>query len=83
LLNSLDAEWQKLPELVNPVSAITQSKKSHPRGCSELVGYSLVWWPEYHPEQMQALPEHRCMRGKPGTKYDAATLAEWLQGKMI
>ncbi len=42
---------------------------------------ALVWWPEYYPEQMQALLTQMYAWQAPGTKYDVATLAEWLEGE--
>jgi len=41
----------------------------------------LVWWPEYYPEQMQSLITQMYGWQAPGTKYDMATLAEWLEGE--
>ena len=42
---------------------------------------ALVWWPEYYPEQMQALLTQMYGWQSPGTKYDVAIIAEWLQGE--
>jgi predicted P-loop ATPase len=42
---------------------------------------ALVWWPEYYPEQMQALLTQMYGWQAPGTKYDVAIIAEWLQGE--
>jgi predicted P-loop ATPase len=42
---------------------------------------ALVWWREYYPEQMQALLTQMYGWQSPGTKYDVATLAEWLEGE--
>jgi hypothetical protein len=42
---------------------------------------ALVWWPEYYPEQMQALLTQMYAWQAPGTKYDGATLVEWLDGE--
>ena len=42
---------------------------------------ALVWWPEYYPEQMQSLVAQMFSWQAPGTKYDVATLAEWLEGE--
>jgi hypothetical protein len=42
---------------------------------------ALVWWLEYYPEQMQALLTQMYAWQAPGTKYDVATLAEWLEGE--
>lgn len=42
---------------------------------------ALTWWDEYYPEQMQALLTQMYGWQAPGTKYDAATLVEWLEGE--
>jgi predicted P-loop ATPase len=42
---------------------------------------ALVWWPEYYPEQMQALLTQMYAWQAPGTKYDVAILVEWLEGE--
>jgi len=42
---------------------------------------ALVWWPEYYPEQMQALLTQMYAWQAPGTKYNVAIIAEWLQGE--
>lgn len=42
---------------------------------------ALLWWPEYYPEQIQGLITQMYGWQAPGTKYDVATLAEWLEGE--
>jgi predicted P-loop ATPase len=42
---------------------------------------ALVWWLEYYPEQIQSLVTQMYGRQAPGTRYDGAILAEWLQGE--
>jgi hypothetical protein len=42
---------------------------------------ALIWWEEYYPEQMQSLIAQMYSWQAPGTKYDVATLAEWLEGE--
>jgi predicted P-loop ATPase len=42
---------------------------------------ALLWWPEYYPEQMQSLLAQMFSWQAPGTKYDVATLTEWLEGE--
>jgi hypothetical protein len=42
---------------------------------------ALIWWLEYYPEQMQSLLTQMYGRQAPGTKYDLAVLAEWLEGE--
>jgi predicted P-loop ATPase len=39
------------------------------------------FWPEYYPEQIQGLITQMYGWQAPGTKYDDAILAEWLQGE--
>ena len=42
---------------------------------------ALLWWSEYYPEQIQGLITQMYGWQAPGTKYDGATLAEWLEGE--
>jgi hypothetical protein len=42
---------------------------------------ALLWWPEYYPDQKQALLTQMFGWQMPGTKYDGAILAEWLKGE--
>jgi hypothetical protein len=42
---------------------------------------ALTWWPEYYPEQLQNLLTQMYGWKAPGTKYDVATIVEWLQGE--
>jgi hypothetical protein len=42
---------------------------------------ALIWWPEYYPEQLQNLLTQMYGWNAPGTKYDVATIAQWLEGK--
>ena len=74
-----DAEWQKLIELRTQSQQLP--KKVTPEDAQKLRDIALVWWPEYYPEQMQALLTQMYAWQAPGTKYDVATLAEWLQGE--
>jgi len=53
----------------------------NPDDAEELRDIALVWWPEYYPEQMQSLITQMYGWQAPGTKYDMATLAEWLEGE--
>jgi hypothetical protein len=41
----------------------------------------LFWWPEYYPEQIQALITQMYGWQAPGNKYDVATITEWLEGE--
>jgi hypothetical protein len=74
-----DAERQKLVELLTQPQQLP--KKVTPEDAQAMRDIALVWWPEYYPEQMQALLTQMYGWQAPGTKYDATTLAEWLQGE--
>ena len=72
-------ERQKLIELLTlPHPSI---EKITPQDAQTMRDIALVWWPEYYPEQMQSLMTQMYGWQTPGTKYDATTLAEWLQGE--
>jgi putative DNA primase/helicase len=73
------AERQKLVELLTQPQQLP--KKVTPEDAQAMRDIALVWWPEYYPEQMQALLTQMYGWQAPGTKYDAITLAEWLQGE--
>jgi putative DNA primase/helicase len=74
-----DAERQKLVELLTQPQLLP--KKVTPEDAQKMRDIALVWWPEYYPEQMQALLTQMYAWQTPGTKYDVATLAEWLEGE--
>jgi putative DNA primase/helicase len=74
-----EAEQQKLVELLTQPQSL--SRKVIPEDAQAMRDIALVWWPEYYPEQMQALLTQMYGWQAPGTKYDATTLAEWLQGE--
>jgi len=74
-----DAERQKLVELLTQPQPLP--KKVTLEDAQKMRDIALVWWPEYYPEQMQALLTQMYGWQTPGTKYDATTLAEWLQGE--
>jgi len=52
-----------------------------PEDAQKMRDIARVWWLEYYPEQMQSLLTQMYGRQAPGTKYDVATLAEWLEGE--
>ena len=58
-----------------------KSEKVTDEDAQKLRDIALVWWPEYYPEQMQALLTQMYAWQAPGTKYDGATIAEWLEGE--
>jgi len=74
-----DAERQKLVELLTQPQPLP--KKVTPEDAQKLRDIALVWWPEYYPEQMQALLTQMYAWQAPGTKYNVAIIAEWLQGE--
>jgi putative DNA primase/helicase len=74
-----DSEWQKLVELLTQPQPLP--KKVTPEDAQKMRDIALVWWPEYYPEQMQALLTQMYAWQAPGTKYDVATLAEWVEGE--
>jgi putative DNA primase/helicase len=80
LLSQLtDSERQKLAEiLIQPQPLLC---KVTPEDAQKMRDIALVWWSKYYPEQMQALLTQMYAWQAPGTKYDVATLAEWLEGE--
>jgi putative DNA primase/helicase len=74
-----DSERQKLAELLTQPQPL--ARKVTPEDAHKIRDIALVWWPEYYPEQMQSLMTQMYGRQTPGIKYDAATLAEWLEGE--
>jgi putative DNA primase/helicase len=74
-----DTEWQKLTELRAQSQQLP--KKVTPEDTQKMRDIALIWWSEYYPEQIQALMTQMYGWQAPGTKYDATTLAEWLQGE--
>jgi putative DNA primase/helicase len=74
-----DAEWQKLVEL--RVQSQPSLGKVTPEDAQQMREIAQVWWPEYYPEQMQSLLTQMYGWQAPGTRYDVATLAEWLEGE--
>jgi putative DNA primase/helicase len=71
------AEWQKLIELRAQSQQLP--KKVTPEDAQVMRDIALVWWLEYYPEQIQALLTQMYGWQAPGTKYNVATLAEWLE----
>jgi putative DNA primase/helicase len=80
LLSQLtDDERQKLAEILTQPQPLVGKVTSE--DAQKMRDIALVWWLEYYPEQMQSLMTQMYGRQTPGTKYDAATLAEWLEGE--
>jgi hypothetical protein len=74
-----DVERQKLIEFLTQSQPLPQ--KITPEDAQKMRDIALVWWPEYYPEQMQALLTQMYAWQAPGTKYNVAIIAEWLQGE--
>ena len=53
----------------------------NPEDAEKFRDIALIWWEEYYPEQRQSLITQMYGWQAPGTKYDVATLAEWLEGE--
>jgi 5S rRNA maturation endonuclease (ribonuclease M5) len=52
-----------------------------PEDAEKLRDIALIWWPEYYPEQLQNLLTQMYAWNAPGTKYDVAVIANWLEGQ--
>jgi len=72
-------ERQKLIELLTQSQPLQENVA--PEDAQKMRDIALVWWPEYYPEQIQALLTQMYGWQTPGTKYAATTLAEWLEGE--
>jgi putative DNA primase/helicase len=80
LLSQLtDSERQKLAEILTQPQPLPG--KVTPEDAQKMRDIALVWWPEYYPEQMQALLTQMYGWNAPGAKYDVATIAQWLEGE--
>jgi putative DNA primase/helicase len=80
LLSQLtDSERQKLADILTQPQPLP--KKVTAEDAQKMRDIARVWWLEYYPEQMQSLLTQMYGRQAPGTKYDVATLAEWLEGE--
>jgi putative DNA primase/helicase len=80
LLSQLtDTERQKLAEILAQPQPLPSKVTSE--DAQKMRDIARLWWLEYYPEQMQSLITQMYGRQAPGTKYDAATLAEWLEGE--
>jgi putative DNA primase/helicase len=74
-----DADRQKLIKLLTQTQPLPE--KITPEDAQAMRDIARVWWLEYYPEQMQALMTQMYGWQAPGTKYNAATLTEWLEGE--
>jgi putative DNA primase/helicase len=74
-----DSDRQKLIKLLTQSQPLPE--KITPEDAQAMRDIARVWWLEYYPEQMQALMTQMYGWQAPGTKYNAATLTEWLEGE--
>jgi putative DNA primase/helicase len=74
-----DEERQKLADILTQFQLLP--KKVTPEDAQKMRDIARVWWLEYYPERIQALVTQMYGWQAPGTKYDVATLAEWLEGE--
>ena len=52
-----------------------------PEDAEKLRDIALIWWPEYYPQQLQNLLTQMYGWNEPGTKYDVAVIADWLESQ--
>jgi hypothetical protein len=69
------------PPKPEPVETAPESELITPADAEKLREIATVWWPEYYPEQIQALITQMFGWGAPGVRYDAATITAWLTGE--
>jgi putative DNA primase/helicase len=74
-----EEERQKLADILTQPQLLP--KKVTPEDAQKMRDIARVWWLEYYPERIQALVTQMYGWQAPGTKYDVATLAEWLEGE--
>jgi hypothetical protein len=55
--------------------------KISPEDAQKLRDIALIWWSEYYPEQLQNLFTQMYGWNAPGTKYDVAVIAKWLESQ--
>ncbi|MEG4397379.1 helicase superfamily 3, partial [Microcoleus sp. BROC3] len=80
LLSQLtDDERRKLADLLAQPQLL--APKVTPEDAQKMRDIAVDFWPEYYPEQMQALQTQMFGWQAPGSKYDVATLAKWLEGE--
>jgi len=74
-------------DLISPPSENTQplmmscTTEVTPEDAGKLQDIALIWWPEYYPQQLQNLLTQMYGWNAPGTKYDVAVIAEWLESQ--
>lgn len=72
----------KTPSLENSKSLMMScTTEVSSEDAEKLRDIALVWWPEYYPAQLQNLLTQMYGWNAPGTKYDVAVIAEWLESQ--
>lgn len=69
-----------LPKNSQPLMMSCTTEVS-PEDAAKLRDIALVWWPEYYPQQLQSLLTQMYGWNEPGTKYDVAVIADWLESQ--
>jgi hypothetical protein len=52
-----------------------------PEDAQKFQDIALIWWPQYCPGQLQSLVTQMYGWNGPGSKYDMAVIANWLEGQ--
>jgi hypothetical protein len=69
-----------LPKNSQPLMMSCTTEVS-PEDAEKLRDIALIWWPEYYPQQLQNLLTQMYGWNEPGTKYDVAVIADWLESQ--
>jgi len=70
------------PPLKNPPPLMMScTTEISPEDAQKLHDIALIWWSEYYPDQLQSLLNQMYGWNAPGTKYDVAVIAEWLESQ--
>lgn len=62
-------------------AATPRAEQVSEEDAEKLRDIALIWWPEYYPEQMQALLTQMYAWKAPGNKYETAVIVQWLEGE--
>ena len=72
----------KIPSSENSKSLMMScTTEISPEDAEKLQDIALIWWPQYYPGQLQSLVSQMYGWNAPGTKYDVAVIASWLEGQ--
>jgi len=69
-----------LPKNPQPLMMSCTTEVS-PEDAEKLRDIALIWWLEYYPQQLQNLLTQMYAWNAPGTKYDVAVIADWLESQ--